>query len=159
MGKNFDIARKERQDKARLSDLSFTFAGEMFNRRAQVIPEVLLPLDEIKAPVRGPKNAENPEGEILEAGSTVGEDFAAIDKVIIACIDTEDDETAEGRYLALRQNTKDVVTVSDLRELMEWLIQECSGRPTGRPADSQPTAGPTGTTSTGGSSSPEPQAD
>lgn len=158
MAKDFDAARQARREKDRLTDRSFTVAGQTFNRRLQVVPEVLLPLDIIQPPKRGPKSVEHPEGEVIEAGSSLTEDFAAIDAVILACIDTDEDETAEARYRALRANTADIVTTSDLRELMEWLIEECAGRPTSRPSASQHTDGPTATTSTAGSPSPEPAA-
>jgi hypothetical protein len=47
------------------------------------------------------------------------------------------------------------LSLGDINELVEWLVPEVVGRPTGSPSDSSRSGGDTGTTSTDDSSSPE----
>jgi hypothetical protein len=52
------------------------------------------------------------------------------------------------------------LSLGDLQGLLEWLMEQVTGRPTGPPSDSSPPAGSTATTSTDESSStedPEPE--
>lgn len=47
------------------------------------------------------------------------------------------------------------LSLGDLQDLMEWLVEQVVNRPTGKPSDSSPSDGTTETESTGASSSPE----
>lgn len=147
--KDFDTERRARLEQARSVDRSFQFGGEVFERRISVMPESLLPLDMLKAP----KLAEDGR-TVLEPGSSIAEDFAAIDAVILAHIDTDADPTAEDRYLRVRANQADIVTADDLRRLMDWLVNEDTGRPTGPSGNSSGSPARTGTESTAASSLP-----
>lgn len=145
--KDFDSDRRARLEQARTVDRSFTIGGQIFERRISVMPEALLPLDMLKAPVLAEDGR-----TVIEAGSSISDDFAAIDAVILAHIDTDADPTAEERYLEVRANTEDIIDAADLRRLMDWLVNEDVGRPTGRPGNSSGSRERTGTGSTADSS-------
>jgi hypothetical protein len=128
MAKNFDEQRAERA----ALDRDFIIGGEHFRARPGVRPEKLSRYDD------------------LDADSTVEETLAIVDELILAMI--EEDDNAHERYRALRLRDDDPVTVEDLQELVKWLMEAQTGRPTGQPGDSS--AGPerTGTISTVASS-------
>lgn len=128
--KDFDTKRKERSDR----DRSFQIGGETFVRRTGLRPEVLLPWEKI--------GEDTPASEVLET----------IDLLVTDFIEPGDDAVA--RYQALRARDDDPVTLEDLQELVEWLVSEQTGRPTGLPSGSTPSAPPPADGSTGDSSLP-----
>lgn len=128
--KNFDEKRKIRADR----DRSFTIGGESFVIKSGLRPEVMLPWESI--------------GETTAASEVL----VTIDQLVHEMIEPADD--AHARYDALRQRDEDPVTLEDLQELIEWLIAEQTGRPTGQPSGSTPSAVTTPTGSTESSSSP-----
>lgn len=126
--KDFDTKRKERSDR----DRSFKIGGETFVRRTGLRPEILLPWEKI--------GDDTPASEVLET----------IDLLVTDFIESGDDAVA--RYKALREREDDPVTLEDLQELVEWLVAEQTGRPTGPPSGSTPSGAPQGNGSTGASS-------
>ncbi len=74
-----------------------------------------------------------------------------IDSIFLLKIEKDDD--AEARYQAVRENDEDPLTVEDLREVVDWMIEESSNRPTGSPSGSTGGRRSTGTSSTEDSSS------
>lgn len=116
MSKNFDIGRKARAKTA--EERTFTIGGETFVAKDGVHPSALAAYDAISD------------------ASGVGETLATVDDLIISMI--EDNDNGHARYLAVRENTQDIVTVEDLLELVRWLVELQTGRPTGQPDDSSP---------------------
>jgi hypothetical protein len=140
--KDFDVQRAARRDKS-VDDRSFVIAGETFVRRAAVRPEVLNGFDRVEA--------DSPNSVTL----------TVMDEMFLELVEGgEDGGEAEDRYRALRASTdpETLLTLEDLSEVVEWLVEEQVGRPTGSPSDSSRGQKRTGTTSTRGSSSPATQA-
>lgn len=125
--KNFDTARNQR--KRTKDERTFIIGGEEFVARDGVHPDVLAQYDEI--------NQDTTAIRTLEI----------IDNIIISFL--EGDHSSEERYRAVRGKREDPITVEDLEDLVKWLMETQTSRPTGRPGDSSP--GPDGitTTSTG----------
>lgn len=132
--KNFDDKRRIRLE----ADRQFTIGGETFTQKTGLRPEVLLPWENI--------GADTPASEVL----------ATIDQLVHDFIEPADD--AHARWDALRKRDDDPVTLQDLQELVEWLIEEQTGRPTSPPSASTPSAPTQPTGSTEGSSSPPAEA-
>ena len=122
--KNFDEKRKARMER----DRTFQIGGETFVMRVGLRPEVLIPWEQL--------TEETSATEVLNILDSIVLDFL------------EPHEDAHQRYLDLRQRTEDPVTLTDLQELVEWLIAEQTGRPTGQQSGSTPSAPtpPTGLT-------------
>lgn len=131
--KDFD---KDRLAK-RASEESRTFqlGGEVFVAKRSVHPSVLTAYDAI--------NADTKISTTLEI----------VDDVILQMI--EDRDGAHGRYLDVRANQDDPVTVDDLLELVKWLLEAQTDRPTGQPSGSASGQTRIETSSTGVSSSPD----
>lgn len=78
--------------------------------------------------------------------------LAVIDQTVLAIIEPGYDETwKEVRNPDLAHP----LSLGDLQELLEYLMEQVTQRPTGQPSDSSPPAGSTSTSSTGASSSTE----
>lgn len=104
--KDFDEARAARKDK----DRAFRLGGEVFFMKAGVKPEVFAAYDDV-----------NEETTALEA-------LATIDGIVLDMIESRDDAAA--RYRKVREQEDDPVNLADLTALVEWLIEEQTGRPT-----------------------------
>jgi hypothetical protein len=104
--RDFDEARKRRQDK----DRSFKIGGETFVMKPGVRPEALADYEKI-----GPD-------------STPTETLAIIDGIVLSMIDGADG--GHDRYVKVRESEDDPVTLGDMQELVEWLMEEQTARPT-----------------------------
>lgn len=127
--KNFDEERAHRASQ----DRDFKIGGEVFRARSSVKPELLAPY------------------ESLDGTDSAMKALEVIDELLLAMIEPVDD--AHARYRAIRERVEDAVSIEDLQELVKWLMEVQTARPTGQPVDSSTGRGATGTTSTGTSSS------
>jgi hypothetical protein len=124
---NFDTARQARAEAARAAPRTFQIGGETFVRRDSVRPEVLTAWEAV--------TPETPASETLEIVDTLVGEFLIGD--------------GHSRWLALRQRYDDPITLSDMMEVVVWLVQEETTFPTTEPSPSSDgSGGPT----TGGSS-------
>lgn len=131
--KNFDEAREARAKE----DRSFQLGGEVFTRKVGIRPEVLSPYENL--------SDDTPATEAL----------ATIDMIVLDMIeDGGEGQDACVRYKALRAREDDPVTLGDLTDLVEWLVESATSRPTSRQSGSMRGPAATGTISTEGSSSP-----
>lgn len=129
--KNFDEVRDERAKK----DRTFVIGGVEFTRRPAVAPERILRWNQATS------------GEV---DLTEEEWLEVYDETILAMLESgQQQKWAEIRN-AERENP---VTVGDLTAVIRWLFEEMAGRPTGPPSGSSDGREPSGTTSTGDSSS------
>lgn len=175
--KNFDVERETRPTRP-VEERMFQIAGETFVMRDRVRPEAYAPMDELKEAkldrlncscghprvAHGPggaRNCQDPScdckaftGVVLEPGSTMTDVLNAIDTTVLAMTETECHE----RYKVIRQREDDPLVIDDLHQVVEWMIEESTRRPTGPPSSSTGTPAPTGATSTDDSSSPDLQA-
>ena len=126
--KDFDHKRKERAAR----DRTFVIGGESLVMRKGIRPEAMLPWEGI--------TAESNPSEVLQT----------LDQIVCDFIEPADG--ARERYMQLRAREEDPLTLADLEELVEWLIAEQTGRPTGPPSVSGLSAVAPRTGSTGGSS-------
>jgi len=110
--KDFDEARRRRAEQ----DREFTIGGERFVMRAGVRPEVLAPY------------------EGLTADTSPTESLQIIDELVMAFVEPTDD--AARRWVRLRERDDDPVTLQDLTELVQWLVEGQTGRPTVPPSPS-----------------------
>ena len=130
--KDFDEARAERQAR----DRSFRIGGKEFTYRPAVAPEAILRWSQMTG------------GEVPEL--TEEQAIEIFDETVLAFLEVGQD----GNWRAVRDpNAENPLNISDLRELVSWLFEEQTGRPTGQPSDSSPGSGSggTGTPSTEGS--------
>lgn len=114
MPKNFDIGREAR--KKTEDERTFILGGETFVAKDGVHPSALAAYD-----------------AITEAAGVMAT-LATVDDLILAMI--EDRDNAHARYRVIRDNTENVISVEDLLELVKWLVELQTGRPTGQPGDS-----------------------
>lgn len=114
--KDFDANRKTRRRS--VEERTFKLADEVFVLKGAVHPETLETYDAITE----------------ETG--IGETMRIVDELILAMIESNDD--SEGRYRMIRANTDDPVTIEDLQELVQWMVETQTARPTGQPGDSSP---------------------
>lgn len=128
--KDFDERRRERAAR----DRGFTLGGEQFVMKPGVRPEILVAYEGI------PPEA-TPEQKI-----------GVLDGVIIGFL--EDEAEATVRWTRARAIEDNPVTLQDMQDLIEWLIEQQTGRPTGQPSVSSPGGGGTVTPLTAASSSP-----
>jgi hypothetical protein len=120
--KNFDEARAARA----AEDRSFTIGGESFVRKVGVRPEVLA------------------DYENVDAAGSATDTLVEIDKIVLEMVEDVDD--GHSRYRALRARTDDPITLLDMTDLVQWLIEEQTGRrPTPPPSPSSRSRGGTGT--------------
>jgi hypothetical protein len=134
--KNFDDHRKKK-DEATRTEREFLLGGERFTAAARVRPEAFMEWDSI--------DMENtPAAEIL----------ANADKTILSLIEKKDG--AHDRYRAVRENEEDPLSLEDLTDLIQWLVEvQSGGRPTEKSSGSSTTSEETGTRLTDSSPSPE----
>lgn len=131
--KNFDTARAARRQST--DDRTFTFAGEQFVAVPAVRPEELMGY------------------ESITEDTSASETLQIVDELILVMV--EDDPTAADitdpryrsheRYRAIRERRQDPISVQDLLELAEWIVQTQTGRPTGPAGNSSPELALTGT--------------
>lgn len=129
--KDFDAERTSLS----AEDREFKIRGEVFVRREEVKPEVLVGYDDLREDTGAARTLE------------------IIDQLIVDLI--EDGGDAHGRYTTLRAREDNPVTLDDLLEVSKWLMTEVTNRPTTPPSDSSEgsESGRTGTSSTANSSS------
>lgn len=127
--KNFDVARAERANR----DRGFKIGGEEFLRKTGVRPEIMIAWEALGT---------NQDSEAV---------LNAVDEIVVGFLDPTND--AEARYRKIREREEDPVTLADLVELVQWLVEEETGRPTQQPSASTSGDGGTSTTSTDVSSS------
>jgi hypothetical protein len=131
--KNFD---QEWEGRRSVESRTFQIGGEKFVLKAAVRPELF---DEM---------------EDVEVGDDIAKTFGVIDNQFLSMIeDGGEGEEAEQRYRALRAKP-DALGIRDLREVLDWMVEEHTGRPPTSQPDSPRTRGRTATRSTAGSSSP-----
>lgn len=131
MPKNFDEKRAAR---AAFQDRDFILGGEQFTIRASVRPEALI------------------KYESLDASDDIATTLATIDGLIIAFLEPGPGGDAHNRYKAVREREDDPISVEDLQELVEWMMEVYTARPTVPPGGSSESPGTTGTDSTDESS-------
>jgi hypothetical protein len=150
--KDFDVARKEREER----DRGFQIGGETFTCRAAVAPQSVMRWGKMTAgefyardtngnvvvnPVSGRPLSVLTEEEILEI----------FDETVVAFLEPGQQEKWEAVRAA---DAKHPVNLDDLTELIEWLWEQSAGHPTGEPSGSTDggASPPTETRSTEGSS-------
>lgn len=130
--RNFDEAREERLKR----DRSFQIGGETFSYRAAVAPESILRWSQMTGGEIDPL----PEETAIEI----------FDETVLAFLEPGQDD----KWKKVRDpNAKIPLNVGDLKDLVLWLFEEQSGRPTSPPSDSSggSGSGETGTSLTEGS--------
>jgi len=138
MPKDFDDHRRKKAEATR-KEREFILGGEPFTARATVRPEAFAAWDSLNMEEATPT-------EILKTA----------DDTILQMIEKKDG--AHDRYRAVRErDDDDAIGLEDLTDLIQWLVEVQSGRPTEPPSDSGPSPSETGTSSTADSSSPEPE--
>lgn len=133
--KNFDTERLAK--KASEEDRTFVLGGETFVAKQSVHPSVLTAYDRIGK------------------DSTITETLEVVDDCILQMTEARDD--AHGRYLQVRANVDDPITVDDLLDIVKWLLEAQTDRPTGQPSASGSGQTPTATDLTVVSSLPDTQ--
>jgi hypothetical protein len=133
IGRDFDEERKERKTRPD----TFLLGGELFQFKTGLRPETF---NEITQEWRETTPA-TPSVELL----------AIIDTTICNFLDG-DDQIA--RWRTLREREEDAVTSYDMGQVLIWLIEQQTGRPTEAPSSSGNGRKESGTRSTGRSSSP-----
>ncbi len=130
--KNFDEARAEREKR----DRSFQIGGESFTYRPAVAPETILRWSQMTG------------GEIPDLTEQQALDI--FDETVLAFLEPNQEE----KWASIREpDVAHPLNVADLRELVAWLFEEQTGRPTGPPSDSSGGPATTETPSTGDSPS------
>jgi hypothetical protein len=119
--KDFDSARHAKR--ASEEDRTFTFGGEVFVAKTAVGRWVFKAYDRI---------AQN---------TSVGETLEIVDECVLMMIEDRDDAAA--RYHRVCENQDDPITTDDLMDLVKWLMEVHTDRPTGQPSASA--SGPTRT--------------
>lgn len=138
MPKNFDEKRAAR---AAFMDRNFILGGEEFTMRAAVRPEALVAY------------------ESLDASADISTTLGIIDGLIIAFLEPGPGGDAHSRYRQIRERDEDPISVEDLQELVEWMMEVYTARPTEQPGESSESPGTTGTLSTDDSSSEDTPAE
>lgn len=131
--RNFDDARAQRAQ----ADRGFQIGGEQFLRRSSVRPEA------------------TEAWEAVNLNSTQKETLAAIDETICNLVEPGKGGEAHKRWMKLRQREEDAVSLGDMLEIVQWLVEEQAQRPTEPPSSSFDELEALGTLSTVGSSSPD----
>jgi hypothetical protein len=133
IGRDFDADRAERQ--ARPS--TFVLGGELFKFKTGLRPEAF---NEILVEYRATTGA-TPSDEML----------AIVDQTICNFLDGDDQIS---RWQALREREEDAVTAYDMGQVLVWLIEQQTGRPTEARSSSGNGRADSGKRSTGRSSLP-----
>lgn len=132
--KNFDTERDARYQ----ADRTFRLGGEVLTYKASVAPEVIL---------RWNKAVTGELGELSE------ENWLAIFDETVELI-LEGDESIETWRSLRRPEIANPLNIADMREVLVWLIEQATGRPTTEPQGSSAGSATTGPISTPASSSP-----
>lgn len=179
--KNFDTARKERED----ADRSFLIGGKEFRFRAAVAPESILKwtqfansgdaenntlliaqsrLESAKAvdPPYPPSEIAKLESKVMDAleaanakQKTEEQWIGLIDDTILSIIEPD---YVDDWHSVRSIDAQHPLNLQDLQDLITWLVEQVVGRPTTQSSVSTPSETSPGTSSTDGSSSPEAQA-
>lgn len=141
--RNFDQDRAARAEAAAatVDTRTFTVCGESFVVRSSVKPDILAEFENI--------TGDTPAAEVL----------SVIDRLIPELLEPSPNggpSTSE-RWMAVRAQDEDPLTLDDMLDVTQWMVEQVTGRPTEPPAPSSVRGGSTGTPSTDGSSSPEDQ--
>lgn len=167
--KDFDVDRQKRE----VADRSFKIGGKEFVYRAAVAPEAILAWSEAASAgdesrsrlqaasmrLEAAQKAELPTKEIGEyemkladaleasagAGTGEGDFIRLLDETVSAIIEPE----YQDAWRAVRSpDALHPLNIEDLQGLMEYLVAEVVGRPTGPPSDSSPSGARNGESST-----------
>lgn len=130
--KDFDARRKERAER----DRGFTLGGETFVMKPGVRPEALAAYESIDVDA-------SPEAKL-----------GTMDGMILDFLEGDTAEI-EARWKKVRAIEDNPITIQDMQAVIEWMIAEQTGRPTGQPSDSTDGPAATVTSLTAASSSPE----
>jgi hypothetical protein len=129
VAKDFDSEWAERRS---VDARSFKFCGETFVMRKAIKPETMAIRDTITE------------------DSPMEESMAALDDLFLSMI--EHGEDAEARYRALR-DADDELGIRDISDVLDWMIEQQTGRPPTSRGASMDGHSRTGTPSTAASSS------
>lgn len=126
--KDFDAIRQERFRLHKQS--TFKLGGETFKMRTRVRPDLIA------------------SAEAIGDEDTAAQTLAAIDETILMFIDPAN--RGHERYRKVRASDTDPVVLQDMLDVMKWLVEEYTARPTSPPSPSSasPKKPPTGTPST-----------
>lgn len=130
--KDFDEARRARLER----DRSFQIGGQVLTYRPAVPPEALLAYNKAIT------------GEVT---ATEEEWISIYDETILSMLEEGQED---GWKIVRDPKAANPLNVQDLNELLQWLLEEQTGRPTGQPSDSSTSSGGNGTQSKADSSSP-----
>ena len=174
--KNFDEARTARPSLP-VEDRTFQLGGETFVMRDVLHPEVFVPLETLKEAQQsktecrcghqriqhdqGAGKCGDPSctcdeffGKVLERGASIGDTMKAFDRVILDAV--EGDGEVKDRWAKVRSiDAVPPVTIDDVGDVVNWMMEAQTRRPTVPPAGSSDGRSSTGTSSTGTSSSTE----
>lgn len=127
----------EREDRFGNQDRKFKIAGELFEIRPSVKPEVIF--DIIDVPREGnPRDTVDLADETIKAGLL--------------------DEEMRSRWDRIRDEADPPISGQEIAEISQWCIEVWGARPTVAPPASQPGGATTGTSSTDSSSTPPAEA-
>lgn len=115
--KDFDADRHEREQR----DRQFTIGGETFTFRPSVAPESLLPYHRAIT------------GEYVP---TEDDWIKIYDEAVVALLEPGQ---AEAWQRARDVNAAIPLNAKDISDLLQWLLEQQTGRPTGRTSESSPT--------------------
>lgn len=134
--KNFDKVRRERIDR----DREFIIGGETFAYRSGVRPEALVPWFQLQS------------GESLVGETRLSQEqqLKVMDDTVLAFLE----EGQAEKWASVRMSVENPVTLKDIDALIEWLIEEQTGRPTEPLSDSSPGSESAATTTTSTAPSP-----
>lgn len=133
--KDFDAERavRHKEREKEIGDRSFKLGGHVFTFKANV-----------------PFNYMEEVGSVT-AESSGGDVLGALERFVLDMIEGENGERE--KLKAILHNPEEPITFADLNDLVVWLIEQQTQRPTTAPSPSTPGRKPTGTTSTEESSS------
>lgn len=132
--RDFDQERRIREE----TDRRIKIGGKEFTYKASVAPEVVLAWN----------SAATGETE----GLTEARWLELFDETILAMLDPGQ----EAAWAEIRdRNSAHPINLADLRDVLQFLMEQATGRPTTPPSDSSPGGGRTAETSRDESSSPE----
>lgn len=132
--RNFDEERRVREE----ADRRIKVGGKEFTYKPSVAPEVIM--------------AWNAAATGETEGLTEARWLELFDETILAMLDPGQEE----EWASIRdRNSPHPLNLADLREVLRFLIEQATGRPTTPPSGSSPGGGDTAETSRDESSSPE----
>jgi len=132
--RDFDKARQVRLDR----DRTFQIGGETFSFRPAVAPEALL---EYNSAITG------------DLTDLKENDWIRIyDDTIIAMLE---DGQGDRWHHARRLDSDNPLNADDINAVLQWILEQVTGHPTGQPSDSSTSSDGNGTPSKDNSSEPE----